>query len=759
MRRRNLAFIALFLSTSFCLAQESIQPSKVIYPTKMTASEPLRDLVRPIPEFDPGIPARQNPNHPPKFTGSQASGPSSHDPVHQSGQGAKPAGPTLINWAGLSVHENPFHVEPGDPSLAVGPNDDLVQMVNAIFYIADKTNTWKIPPSLNSDFWIGFGGPCEFNNDGDPNVLYDPLADRWLMSQHVFSQKQCIAISQTSDPTGAYFLYEFDTPGNDNPKFGVWSDGYYVGMRNLTSGEYDVYVFERDEMLAGNPNAQAVSFDLETLLPGADNFLPADIDGTTPPPAGAPGIFLGMENPSILQSHLALFELNMDWNNTVNSTLTGPTNIPVSQFDGSLCNFSRDCIPQPNTSQRLDALSGTMMHRVVYRNFGTHQSIVANHTVDLGDFNNHAAIRWYEFRNTGSGWSVHQEGTYSPDSDHRWNGSIAMNGNGDIMMGYTVTSRTTFPAIRYTGRQAGDPLGQMTLSETLLISGLDSQVGTNRWGDYSATVVDPADDFSFWHNNYWIEGPNDDWHTWIAKFQATTAPPLVDLTVSPSPGNPVFVAPQGQSTFFTYDVTVNNNDTSTLNTQIWNTITLGIGEEIGPVQLTPQSISVPAGGSFNQTFAFEFPPVPPPGTYVLNMKVGTFPNVQLDRDTFSMVRTTSPSFTKTGTGGIEDWLPGSVLAEAAVPEEFVLEPNYPNPFNPSTVIRYGLSEDTHVKLTIYNTLGQEVTTLVDEVQNTGFQTVSWNGTDNLGQQVSAGVYVYRLEAGNNVQIKKMALTK
>jgi len=239
----------------------------------------------------------------------------------------------------------------------------------------------------------------------------------------------------------------------------------------------------------------------------------------------------------------------------------------------------------------------------------------------------------------------------------------------------------------------------------------------------------------------------------------------ITITVTSSLGNPTFVGPQGTNTFFSYDVTVDNNSSSILNAQIWNTITLPTGEEIGPIQFpTPrqrtfQNITVPAGGSFNQTYAFEFPPAPPPATYILNMKVGIFPNVELDRDTFAMIRSSSPSLAKTGTGGIEDWLPGTVLAEAVVPEEFVLEQNYPNPFNPSTQIRYGLTEDTHVKLSIYNTLGQEVVTLVDELQNTGFQTVSWNGTDNLGQQVSAGVYVYRLVAGNNVQIKKMTFTK
>ena len=196
-----------------------------------------------------------------------------------------------------------------------------------------------------------------------------------------------------------------------------------------------------------------------------------------------------------------------------------------------------------------------------------------------------------------------------------------------------------------------------------------------------------------------------------------------------------------------------------MNTQIWNTITLSIGEEIGPVQFTPLNISVPAGGSFNQTFSFEFPPVPPPNTYIFNMKVGTFPNVPLDRDTFAMIRSSSPGLAKTGTGGIEDWLPGIVLAEAAVPEEFVLEPNYPNPFNPSTVIGYSLPENTEVTLKIYNTLGQEVATLVDGFENAGVKRVTWNGTNNAGQTVSAGVYLYKLKAGGIVQSKKMVFAK
>ena len=200
------------------------------------------------------------------------------------------------------------------------------------------------------------------------------------------------------------------------------------------------------------------------------------------------------------------------------------------------------------------------------------------------------------------------------------------------------------------------------------------------------------------------------------------AGPVVDITVTPAPGDPVFTGPQGTSTFFTYDVTVDNNGPSTLNAQIWNTITIPIGEEIGPIQFpTPggqtfQNITVPAGESFNQTYAFEFPPAPPPGTYIFNMNVGTFPNIQLDRDTFAMIRTSSPGLSTTGTGGPEDWEP---VAEVTVAADFSLGQNYPNPFNPSTTISYELPTAENTSLSIYDLSGRQVTELVNEYKDLG----------------------------------------
>jgi len=235
-------------------------------------------------------------------------------------------------------------------------------------------------------------------------------------------------------------------------------------------------------------------------------------------------------------------------------------------------------------------------------------------------------------------------------------------------------------------------------------------------------------------------------------------PNPVDITVTSSLGNPSFVGAQGTSTFFTYDITVDNNGTSTLNTQIWNTITLPIGEEIGPIQMTPQSISVPAGGSVTQTFPFEFPPVPPPNTYILNANVGTFPNVLLARDTFAMIRASGPGLAKTGSGGADDW--GlSPTKEATLPEKFSLEQNYPNPFNPETEIRFQLPEASQVVVRIFNTLGQEIRTLTDREYEAGFHSLRWDSMDSNGNTVSSGIYLYQLQAGSFSEIRKMTLLR
>ncbi|MCH7678410.1 T9SS type A sorting domain-containing protein [candidate division KSB1 bacterium] len=738
----SILFITLLLA-SMAWGQEpqSVGPTHVTYPTKIDISKPLRDLARPFEEWESGTLDREVRNHPPH---DFPQCPEGLDGALQTAPATRTLGPPTLNFEGVN---NNCGCLPPDTNMDVGPNH-IIQTVNIHFDIFDKSGNSLMGVTPMNSLWSGFGGGCEFGNDGDPTVNYDEAADRWIIEQFDFATAQCIAVSMTPDPLGAYFRYAFPTPGNDYPKTGVMTTCYTGTIRNFSVPfSMDAVAWQRDSMLVGN-NAAMLTFSMTQLLPGIDGFLPSDLDGPTAAPAGRDATYLGHQDGP---NRLAIFELtNVNWA-VPTGTFTGPTFLPVNAYSTIFPG-----VPQPNTNQNLDDFAGFSLYRLAYRNFGGHESMVTTNSVDVNDFPDHAGIRWYELRDTGGGWAVRQQGTYSPDSDHRWMPSIAMNGNGDIMVGYSVSSNKTFPSIRYTGRLAGDPLNQMTFAEGLIVAGSGSQTHpAGRWGDYAAMQIDPSDDNTFYFTTEYIATTGSSpWQTRIASFAPNNGAPLVDITVTPSVPVPVIIPAGG----LTLDmvVTVDNNGSSTLNAQVWNTVSIE-GNEVGPVGgLGVTNINVPAGGQFSTTFSnFEFPAGLRPDSFIFNWKVGTFPNVQLDRALFVFIKSAGPTFTKAGG---DDWGLGPVQ-EVEVPEAFTLEQNYPNPFNPSTQIRYGLDKQTHVKLSIYNTLGQEVVTLVDGVQDAGFQTVSWNGTDNLGQQVSAGVYVYRLEAGNNVQIKKMTFTK
>lgn len=272
-----------------------------------------------------------------------------------------------------------------------------------------------------------------------------------------------MAVSQTSDPTGVWHRYGFEFPQfPDYPHYGIWPDGYYMSVNRFAPGFTGTYTtaFERDMMLVGAP-AQFVFFTNSTTV--GSSFLPSDWDGTTAPPVGAPNYFTAAGGGSSLRT----YEFQVDWVTTANSTFTGPLITIVSSFSDP------GNIPQLGTTTTLDDLATRLMQRLQYRNFGTHQTLVTCHSTDAGA--GRAGVRWYELRNTGSGWTLFQEGTYAPaDGLERWMGSIAMNGDGDIAIGYSVSSSTINPEIRYTGRRDGDPLGTMTITEGTIFSGAGS---------------------------------------------------------------------------------------------------------------------------------------------------------------------------------------------------------------------------------------------------------------------------------------------
>ncbi len=421
-------------------------------------------------------------------------------------------------------------VLPPDTQGDVGP-DHYVQMVNLSFQIWNKSGKSLYGPANNSVLWNGFGDPWDGSNDGDPIVLYDELADRWLLSQFALPNYPngpfyiLIAITETGDPTGSWYRYGFafnDLP--DYPKFAVWPDGYYMTINQFASGSLSwagagVVVFERDLMLAGDPNARMIFWNYSS---SDDHWslLPSDFDGP-PPQVGTPNYLAYFNDDSWGYSydHLRLFECSVDWNNTSNSAITGPFILQTSPFKSSF-GSGRNIIPQPGTSRRLDALSSRLLFRLQYRNFGSYSALVTNHTVNNAVSGTHAGVRWYELRNSGSGWSIYQQGTYVPNSHNRWMGSIAMDGYGNIALGYSVSSSTVYPSIRYSGRRVSDPLNQMTVTEQSIIAGTGSQThSSSRWGDYSMMSVDPIDDATFWFTTEYIQTTGSaPWRTRVASF-------------------------------------------------------------------------------------------------------------------------------------------------------------------------------------------------------------------------------------------------
>jgi len=465
---------------------------------------------------------------------------------------------TSANFEGLSNQDNfnifGFRVNPPDPNGAVGPNH-YVEMINLVFGVYSKTGTLLLGPVDTGTLWAGFAIADCTDPSGDPIVLYDQLADRWLLTQFTTRGPiyyDCVAISTTGDPTGSYYRYAFSTDVNfpDYPKYGVWTDSYVITTREFgptTQYGIGVYGLEKNKMINGLP-ARNVHFFIDGTNPAllplvGDGLLPAYIDGKQKPMTDTAVPLVGTQDDGgpygATFDAINIWDLLVKWRSTPIATLSLNTQLPTAAFDsiypcgvvpGSLPPSSRDCLPEPGItdgSRFLDILSYRQRPtwRLAYRNFKAYEALVTNQSVEATP--GVAGVRWYEIRRTGATYSLFQQGTYAPgDGIHRWMGSIAQDQQGNMALGYSVVNGVdVYPGIRYTGRLAGDAPGQMTLGEATIIDGSGVQRTTNsRWGDYTSMNVDPTDDCTFWYVNeyYTLAGQLSStagWQTRIASFK------------------------------------------------------------------------------------------------------------------------------------------------------------------------------------------------------------------------------------------------
>ncbi|HEY6963374.1 MAG TPA: hypothetical protein VI408_15930 [Gaiellaceae bacterium] len=619
-------------------------------------SPPLTQLApAPAPPLDT---KKEHPQH--KYPVPAAS--TSGDPVVQSSVPAA-AAPSLSNnfegvGNGFSGPQGTFTVNsaPPDTNAAVGPNH-IVEIVNSAFAVFNKSGGVVYGPVQTNTLWSGFGGGCQSNNDGDATVAYDRLSDRWIISQFSVSTTpylQCVAVSTGSDPTGSYYRYAFqyaDFP--DYPKLGVWPDAYYTTFNMFKNGTTfagpQVCAYDRAKMLQGQAATQQC-FQLGTAYGG---LLPSDVDGPTPPPAGSPNYILGF-GTNVLQ----LWKFHVDWTTSANSTLTGPTNIPVASFSPA-CNGGT-CIPQQGTTQQLDSLADRLMYRLAYRNFGDHESLVVDHSVAAGSS---VGVRWYELRSPNATPTVYQQGTYAPDGSYRWMGSTAMDRNGDIAIGFSRSSSSGYPSIGYTARLAGDPLGQMTQGEGTIVTGGGSQTSNlSRWGDYSSLSIDPSDDCTFWYaNEYLTSSGSFNWHTRIGSFKlagcgSTTTTNDFSLSASPS----TLSVTQGATGSSTISTAVTSGSAQTVSLTA-SGLPAGATASFSPTSVTAGSASTLTLTAGASTAA---------GTYTVTV-TGTGASAT-HTATVSLTVTaasTPPGALANGgfeTGNLSGWTTGGVLAPAVV---------------------------------------------------------------------------------------------
>ncbi len=434
---------------------------------------------------------------------------------------------------------------PPDSEGAVGPNH-YFQAVNVSIRIFDKQGVPLTDPIATNELYADSGSYCESDLYADPIIVYDEAADRWILTHLAFTSDlglaTCIAVSTSGDPTAEYFLYEVQTVGiPDYPKIGVWPDpvhnAYFMSTNPGPLGTFDVYALDRESLLAGTAPRPARMFS------GNPNFMmPADLDGGRAAPAGSPGIFYTFRDggedyfiPGTPVDTLDVYEFAVDWDNPAQSSWTqihSFTPPEFAEFNWTVCDRTErgECLEQPGTEQKIDSLSWLPMQRLQYRNLGRYEAMVGVWTVNAVAEGRHAALRWFELRRSAGGpWSIAYQGTFAPDSSHRWMGSVALDGSGNMAMGYNVVERgrpeSTHRCVTRSGRWIVRTSSRRRLRSTAAATSTGLRPGATtppwRWI--------PTDNCTFWFTGEYVEtsGPSDLAHsnqrlqdTWLHRLSA-----------------------------------------------------------------------------------------------------------------------------------------------------------------------------------------------------------------------------------------------
>lgn len=562
MHKRISAFLVPALSV-LCLgltgafpasAQEGgvLRNPEVTHAVRFAISIPVRDMKKSgAPQY--GLHLAEPVRYPKQELLKRAQG-STEDGALQLIGGPEVAANIGINILGVGNGFPNYHVPdaPPDVNAAIGDNasNQIVQWVNVSYAVFNKTTGAIIAgPIFGNKFWSGLGGTCAANNDGDPIIQYDKVNRQWIAAQNVFSGAfaTCIAVSKTDDATGAYFQYQFnDTNGfPDYPKYGLFhnrvNNALFSSDNDFGPGGSgfigtDVCAFQLDKLIVGDKTALRICFlDNSNGTLFDDSMVPADQDSAIPPPMGEDEVYMGSIDNTNPGSNIYVYHFHVDFAVPGNSTFSGENGTdPVAVTSYSLaCGGFGACIPQKGVGDVLDSLGDRLMYRLAYRNFvpaianataqnQAHEVWLINHSVMAGSS---VGVRWYEFTDFAESGKpgVAQQGTFAPDSNYRWMGSIAMDNVGDIALGYSESSSTMFPSIFYTGRVPTDPPGTME-TEANITTGSGSQVDTaDRWGDYTSMGVDVSDQCTMLYTaEYYMVTATFDWSTHFATLKFPT---------------------------------------------------------------------------------------------------------------------------------------------------------------------------------------------------------------------------------------------